>query len=91
MSKANPGIKKITTVWLEPDPYERIKIFWCFNCKSPIVEYSGQVTQIVPGSSPYTPSVIVMCKGDARINNSWEKCGHRYVFEKSTNNEIKFV
>lgn len=87
MSKSAPGIKKITTVWLDAENEgdgDKTKMFFCFNCRIPIIEYEGHIMQIVPGHSPYNPSTILKCKGSVqRRDGSWEECGLYYSFAGS--------
>ena len=84
MSTTAPGVKKPCTVWLEAEIEgysDRKKIFFCFNCRIPIIEYTGNVMQVVPGSSPYTPSTILKCKGSVPTKDrDWESCGMYYSF-----------
>ena len=80
MSETQKGTKKPTTVWLESQGSE-VKMFFCFNCRIPVLEYTGSVVQIVPGNSPYTPSTILKCKGNVqRRDGTWEACGMYYSF-----------
>lgn len=91
MGKNLPGIKKVCTVWLEAENegYEdKLKMFFCFNCRIPIIEYTGKVMQLVPGGSPYTPSTVLKCKGSVqRRDGSWEDCGMFYSFIDSVRSE----
>jgi hypothetical protein len=77
------GNKKVTTVWLEPEnigsrPVE--KIFFCFSCRVPLIQYTGKVVTVVPGDQPYEPSTILKCKGSVKKGNIWEECGHYFCF-----------
>ena len=85
MSKSLPGQKKITTVWLESEigsgGNDKTKMFYCFNCRIPLIQYKGNVVTIVPGSQPYEPSTILKCKGNIpNANGTWEECGVHYSF-----------
>ncbi len=84
MAKSLPSTKKITSVYLEPEVEgegDKIKMFFCFNCKVPIIEYTGKVVTIIPGRTPYTPSTILKCKGSVqRRDGDWEECGIYYSF-----------
>lgn len=84
MAKNLPSTKKITSVFLEPEiegSGDKVKMFFCFNCRIPIIEYQGQVTTIIPGHSPYTPSTALKCKGSVqRHDGEWENCGMYYSF-----------
>ena len=56
-------------------------MFFCFNCRVPILQYTGEVAQIIPGNHPYTPATVVKCKGNVRFENgTWEECGVFYTF-----------
>jgi hypothetical protein len=84
MGKPIPGQEKVTTVWLEPEigpDGDRTKMFFCFNCRIPLIQYVGDVVTIVPGGSPYQPSTVLKCKGSVQTpDGSWEACGHKYCF-----------
>ena len=80
--------KKVTTVWLDAEVgyngNDRKKMFFCFNCRVPLIEYRGDITQIVPGGSPYNPSTILKCKGSVKNEyQEWEECGQYYSFVAS--------
>jgi len=79
MAKNLPTSKKPTTIWLEPEGGDT-KMFFCFNCRIPIIEYNGSVMQIVPGHSPYTPGTVLKCKGSVQRNGEWHECGMLYSF-----------
>lgn len=85
MGKSLKGSKKVTTVWLEPETegdHDKVKMFYCFNCRIPLIEYSGNVTEIVPGNSPLEPGTILKCKGSVqRQDKQWEECGMYYRFQ----------
>ena len=75
--------KKVTTVWLEPEETGKIpqkKMFYCFNCRVAIIQYTGKVVTIVPGNHPYSPSTIIKCKGNVKKGSYWEECGYFYCF-----------
>jgi len=84
MGKAIPSTKKLTTVFLEPEVEaysDKVKMFYCFNCRTPIIEYTGRVMTIVPGRSPVEPSTRLKCKGSVqRRDGEWEECGVYYSF-----------
>ena len=84
MSKSAPSSRKVCTIWLdsENEGYgDKRKMFFCFNCRIPIIEYEGNVIQIVPGGSPYTPNTVLKCKGSVqRRDGDWEECGMFYSF-----------
>lgn len=88
--------KKVITVWLEPEIIEgenREKIFFCFSCRIPLVQYTGRVTSIIPGDHPYEPATILKCKGNVKqevkdnngmvIKSEWRECGNYYSFVSS--------
>lgn len=75
--------KKVTTVWLEPEKTCKSdweKMFYCFNCRSPLIQYTGKVITIVPGDQPYEPSTIIKCKGNIKKGTMWEECGYYFCF-----------
>jgi len=79
MSKSAPSIRKPTTVWLEGSSEK--KMWFCPNCRIPLIEYEGNVIQIVPGGSPYSPSTSLKCKGSVqKRDGTWEECGAFYTF-----------
>lgn len=86
MGKSAKGIKKPVTVWLEPekegeDYQDKVKLFFCYNCRIPLIEYQGNVMTIIPGRSPYTPATVLKCKGSVQIGtDEWEECGMFYSF-----------
>lgn len=84
MSKPLPGQKKIVTVWLESEVEgmgDRLKMFFCYNCRIPTVQYRGSVITIVPGSQPYKAYTLLKCKGNVQKPDSmWEECGMYYSF-----------
>ena len=84
MGHTNPGQKKTCTVWLEPEVEgegDKQKMFYCFNCRIPIIQYRGTIATIVPGNQPYTPNTIIKCKGSLQTRDGvWEECGQYYVF-----------
>lgn len=80
--KVRDSEKKVVTVWLDPDSLEddRLKMFFCFNCRTPLIEYSGNVTQIVPGEHPYEPKTVLKCSGKVWHRDLAEQCGVFYAF-----------
>jgi len=80
--KVQDSEKKITTVWLDPDNADnsRIKLFHCFNCRTPVLEYSGKVVSIIPGGAPISPNTQQQCKGKVWHGTQVEKCGIFYTF-----------
>ena len=51
-----------TTVTLVADPENKLKMFFCFNSQTPIIQYKGIVISVLPGLSPYEPYTILKCK-----------------------------
>ena len=86
MGKPLRGTRKPVTVWLEPekegrDYKDKVKMFFCFNCRIPLIEYQGKVMSIIPGRSPYVPATILKCKGSLQIGvGEWEECGMYFSF-----------
>lgn len=92
MGRPSPSTKKVTSIWLEPeiDGYDdKLKMFYCFNCRMPLIEYQGNIINIVPGRHPYTPSTVHKCKGSVqRKDGTWEECGMMYSFIGSAYTKI---
>lgn len=81
MGKANPGIKKVITVWLDSEGGEETEFYRCPRCGIVVAEYDGREVMEVPGNSPIRPQAINKCKGSfKRRDGSWEACGRYYVF-----------
>lgn len=75
--KSKKSSKKIVSVWLEPENFRsgdpKEKLFYCFNCKTPLVKYSGNVGRIIPGDVPFSPGVTHICRGDVWRNKTDDK------------------
>lgn len=84
MGKAIPSTRKPTAVFLEAEvegEKDKIKMFFCFNCRIPLIEYTGRVILIVPGRVPFEPSTVLKCKGNVkRRDGTFEECGYFYSF-----------
>lgn len=84
MGKASPSAKKPTTIFLEPEisgAGDKVKMFFCFNCRIPLIEYTGKVITVIPGHHPYEPSTVLKCKGNVQKRDGiWETCGYYYSF-----------
>ena len=84
MARPEKGTKKVTSVWLEPEiegQRDKIKMFYCYNCRVPLIQYTGNIATIVPGRQPYEPSTILKCKGSIRRDSGdWEECGQYFSF-----------
>ena len=86
MSQARKGQNKVCTIWLEPEiginGTDKMKMFYCFNCRIPILKYIGKVFSVIPGNAPYNPSTVLKCKGNVRYEQEgeWEECGMQYAF-----------
>jgi len=86
MGRPSKGTKKPVSVWLEPEKegegfQDKVKMFYCYNCRIPLIEYQGNVVSIIPGRSPYTPATILKCKGSVQVGaGEWEECGIYYSF-----------
>ncbi len=88
MGRAKKGQRKVTTIWLEPEigygGKDELKLFKCFNCGVPVMQYSGYVKTIVPGKPPMEPASYVKCKGSKQNSQlEWENCGHYFSFVSS--------
>ncbi len=82
MGRSAPGQKKVTTVWLEEEAMSGHRMFFCPNCKIPVVKYKGRISKIIPGNTPYEPYTLLKCKGTVRREDGeWENCGQHYVFQ----------
>ncbi len=51
-----------TTITLVADPANKLKMFFCYNSQTPILQYKGTVISILPGLSPYEPYTLIKCK-----------------------------
>jgi len=51
-----------TTVTLVRDPQDKLKMFFCFNCQAPLIQYKGIVMNITPGLPPVEPYTLLKCK-----------------------------
>jgi hypothetical protein len=84
MSHTQASDKKVMTVWLqaeEKNTRNRLKMFHCVNCRTPIVQYRGDAILLLPGNHPYQPMVVIKCKGSFRNeDDNWEECGYYYSF-----------
>lgn len=84
MSKARKGQKKPTSIYLEAEnqgDIDKIKLFFCFNCRIPLIEYKGRVATIVPGDTPFKVGTMLKCKGNVQLRDgTWEECGMYYGF-----------
>lgn len=84
MAKAVKSAKKVTSVFLESETREnrqRLKMFFCPNCRTPIAQYKGTYVTIVPGQHPYEPLTLHKCKGTFKNEEGdWEECGYFYSF-----------
>lgn len=63
---------RVTTVTLAHDPTDpsgnRIYLFHCLVCGSPVIQYSGFVARIYPGMEPVTLPIIARCTNTRRCN-----------------------
>ena len=61
-----------TTVTLVADPENKLKMFFCFNSQTPVIQYKGIIISVLPGLSPYEPYTILKCKE--------HRCPMAYIF-----------
>jgi hypothetical protein len=64
----------VTSVVLVATPDNRLKMFFCPNCQNPVVQYNGQVVQILPGAVPTDIPILVQCSN--------RNCRTKYLFER---------
>ena len=66
----------VTSVYLANDlddlENKRLKMFFCYNCQSPITQYRGRVTTIIPGEPIITLGQVSRCKNS--------RCSISYCF-----------
>lgn len=64
----------IVSVWLKVDPIDpfRLKMFFCPNCQTPVLQYNGVVTTILPGVTPTDIPKVIECHNGA--------CRVKYMF-----------
>jgi len=67
---------QVTTVTLGHDYTDKfgmkLYIFHCIRCGSPIIQFKGNIIDILPGIVPASLPLILQC------NNS--RCKHKYMF-----------
>lgn len=72
--------KRVFTVWLlyvdEPD----WKMYWCPDCRKPVMQYKGDLIMEHPGIDadgtyikPVAPPILIQCKN--------ERCGRKFMFQ----------
>lgn len=64
--------KTLTSVWLVRRDRQELALFKCFSCGTPVLQYGGDVIQIVAGSSPTKFPFIVECRS--------KLCGNKFQF-----------
>lgn len=66
----------VTSVYLfqDLDDHEnkKLKMFFCYNCMTPIVQYRGRVTTIIPGEPIIELGTVIKCKNT--------RCSQLYCF-----------
>ena len=66
----------VTSVYLTKDADDhtnsRLKMFFCFNCMAPIVQYRGRVITIIPGEPVIQIGTVTKCKN--------QRCSQLYCF-----------
>ncbi len=71
---------QVTSVWLTPDvndPHNmRLKMFFCPNCRTPILQYKGFITKIIPGELPVDLPIVIKCPNT--------ECNQRYSVQGIT-------
>lgn len=50
------------TVTLVADPQDKLKMFFCWNCQAPTLQYKGNVLSVGPGLPPVEPYSLLKCK-----------------------------
>ena len=65
--------KRIYTVCIVPTEEDTWKMYYCPDCREPIVRYKGDIVCEIPGESPKPYPLEVKCKNPA--------CGRTLVFE----------
>jgi len=56
------SITKVVSVWLGRNDGKDMELFRCYSCSQPIIQYGGDVIQIVAGPSPSKLPFIVECR-----------------------------
>ncbi len=63
---------QVTTVTLAHDIHDpqgnRVYMFHCTVCGSPVVQYSGFIARMFPGMEPVTLPIIARCTNTRRCN-----------------------
>ena len=85
MGKPQKTKKKAAAIWLESEKSRgggyRLKMFNCPDCRVPVVQYQGEIIRIVPGDHPYTPKIVIKCKGSLKDEfGVWKECNTYYSF-----------
>ena len=66
----------VTSVYLAKDQDDhtnsRLKMFFCFNCQTPLHQYRGNVTSVVPGEPVIKIGTVNKCKN--------QRCNMVYCF-----------
>lgn len=62
---------KITTVYLDYDPFGQVTMFYCHSCRYPLLQYSGEIVTLLPGTQEFSPPIIIKCGN--------KHCGHKYA------------
>lgn len=65
--------KRIYTVWIVPTNDDIWRMYYCPDCREPIIRYKGDIVAEIPGESPQPYPLEVMCKNKG--------CGRTLVFE----------
>ena len=93
MGRPAPSYKKLTTVILEAEKIQgedRHNMFYCYNCRTPVIQYQGDILHVVPGQHPYEPSTVIKCKGNRKNEAGvWEECGYYFSFLSTVYSKTK--
>lgn len=61
-----------TTVTLIKKDNDTEHLWYCPDCRNPVIKYKGEVVSIIPGYAPSELPLIRQCRND--------DCGRNYVF-----------
>jgi hypothetical protein len=65
----------VTSIVLKDNGDNRLRMFFCFNCQNPVMQYvGGRVTSVTPGAVPSVLPQLIQCSN--------RSCRTKYLFER---------
>ena len=71
---------EITSVYLQYNDSANFEMFNCPRCKCAIMQFKGDIIQMIPGFTPVNTPIIIQCRS--------ENCRRKYAFTGFTKSEI---